>query len=107
MTMYEMKATNVNTNTKMGVLVKMMLLNDHFHDNDTAYICDDKVFSSVGSLSEYLGGVQFCPNYYRFSDSDDADANCQFVSYYECWSQPAVINGNVKYILVKKEGKTK
>lgn len=56
MTMYEMKATNVNTNTKMGVLVKMMLLNDHFHDNDTAYICDDKVFSSVGSLSEYLGG---------------------------------------------------
>lgn len=56
MTMYEMKAIIANMNTKMGVVVKMMLLNDHFHDNDTVYICDDKAFSSIGSLSEYLGG---------------------------------------------------
>lgn len=54
--MYEMKATIVNTNTKTGMVVKMLLLNDHFHDNDMVYICDEKVFSSVGSLSEYLGG---------------------------------------------------
>ena len=37
------------------MLVKMMLLNNHFHDNDMVYVCDDKVFSSIDSLAEYLG----------------------------------------------------
>lgn len=38
------------------MLVKMMLLNDHFHDNDMVYVCNGKVFSSVDSLAEHLGG---------------------------------------------------
>nr|DAH16987.1 MAG TPA: hypothetical protein [Caudoviricetes sp.] len=38
------------------MLVKMMLLNDHFHDNDMVYIYNGKVFSSVDSLAKYLGG---------------------------------------------------
>ena len=38
------------------MLIKMLLLNNHFHDNDMVYVCDDKVFSSIASLAEHLGG---------------------------------------------------
>lgn len=58
----------------------------------------------------YIGGVQFCPAVYDFTDScsykdcssfefegeKEARERCE-----KCWSKPAIIDG--KYILVRKE----
>lgn len=53
----------------------------------------------------YVGGVQFCPHYYPFTDGGWCLAIRQeerkAKSCVKCWSQPAVIDG--KYILVRKE----
>ena len=37
-------------------LVKMWIMNDHFHDNVVVFAYDGKIFSCITALAEYLGG---------------------------------------------------
>ena len=36
--------------------VEMQIINDHFHDNDTVFVFDGKIFCSLAALAEHLGG---------------------------------------------------
>ena len=36
--------------------VEMRIMNDHFHDNDTVFVFDGKIFCCLTALAEYLGG---------------------------------------------------
>lgn len=36
--------------------VELHIINNHFHDNDTVFVCDGNVFCCLTALAEYLGG---------------------------------------------------
>lgn len=39
-----------------NLAVEMQIINNHFHDNDTVFVFDGKIFCSLAALAEYLGG---------------------------------------------------
>lgn len=36
--------------------VEMKIINNHFHDNDMAFVFDGKIFCCLTALAEHLGG---------------------------------------------------
>lgn len=39
-----------------NLAVEMQIINNHFHDNDTVFVFDGKIFCSLAALAEHLGG---------------------------------------------------
>lgn len=39
-----------------NLAVEMQIINDHFHDNDTVFVFDGKIFCSLAALAEHLDG---------------------------------------------------
>lgn len=39
-----------------NLAVEMQIINNHFHDNDTVFVFDGKIFCSLATLAEHLGG---------------------------------------------------
>ena len=39
-----------------NLVVEMEIINNHFHDNDTVFVFDGKIFCSLAALAEHLGG---------------------------------------------------
>lgn len=39
-----------------NLIVEMQIINNHFHDNDIAFVFDGKIFCSLAALAEHLGG---------------------------------------------------
>lgn len=39
-----------------NLAVEMQIINNHFHDNDTVFVFDGKIFYSLAALAEHLGG---------------------------------------------------
>ena len=38
------------------MIVELHIIKNHFHDNDTVFVLDGKVFCCLTALAEYLGG---------------------------------------------------
>lgn len=36
--------------------VELRIINNHFHDNSTVFVFDEKIFCSLIALAEHLGG---------------------------------------------------